>query len=947
MAIHGRWRARLVAALWLAAAPLAAAELFVAVDGDDHGSGTLEKPFATLGRAAAVAREAKGAEPVTVYLRGGVYYLPETLVLDARDSRVVWRAYGEEKAVLSGGREVTGFQPWRDGIYVADVKALGLSKLNVPTEPFYQETPGFELSFNGKIMTLARWPNHDPADIRGGEWAYHLGAPEGDKSRKTFKYYGDRPGTWQRPEEAVVCVFAGWDWHCQDVPMKSVAPEKHEITLATPASYDFVAGRRYYVRNVFEELDAPGEWYYDRKAEKLYFMPPGDIGAGRVSVSYIETGIRLKGASGVTLRNLTLEDFRGSAVTVEGGENVLLAASVVRNTGLFALKIVGGKNHAVVGNDIYDTASGGVWCSGGDRKTLTPSGHQIVNNHIHHFGRMRRVYSVGIQINFNSVGVHVAHNLIHDAPHTAILFGRGNDHVIEYNDIFNVCDQTADCGAIYSGRDLAALGNLIRYNKIHDLDGYGQLRASAKSGIIQYSSHEQIMGVYCDDGGPADINGNIFYRIGYLGVTHGQNSRVENNIFVSDMMAGTGPYFGRLTDDPTRYANLEATRKSVPFDQSPWKERFPILKEPFPSLAWENNRFVNNVVSSEEPLPEYVALLYAVTPNYVIDKNLYWNHGGPVNFNIQLVGQKAASLLSWDKWRGAGFDAHSLVADPQFVDPANDDFQLRDGSPAYGLGFKRIPSELIGLFKDPLRASWPVEVKVRKVSGLGEIRTFRFPPTTPPVEYAVDWAKTPTQADGSLAPAEWDAVAGHYLLAQDDPCGRTAFPLRSKVWVKRGAAFLHVKVESPVDIEKGVKVGPTWGKNDAVELAVRNLARGAESPILALRGASDGTVSTYTQAELASRSRAPMRYLLGKAEAEAISKDCHFTAKTAGPQLWTAEWSVPLQALGVEGIAPAELAFNVSVFRSADNSFLSWRGTGGWTWLLDNNSALKLPGKNK
>jgi len=62
----------------------------------------------------------------------------------------------------------------------------------------------------------------------------------------------------------------------------------------------------------------------------------------------------------------------------------------------------------------------------------------------------------------------------------------------------------------------------------------------------------------------------------------------------------------------------------------------------------------------------------------------------------------------WESWQAQGLDTHSLVADPLFVDAANDDYQLRPDSPAFELGFKPIPFEKIGPYADPLRASWPI-----------------------------------------------------------------------------------------------------------------------------------------------------------------------------------------------------------------------------------------------
>ena len=60
---------------------------------------------------------------------------------------------------------------------------------------------------------------------------------------------------------------------------------------------------------------------------------------------------------------------------------------------------------------------------------------------------------------------------------------RGNDHVIEFNEIHHVALETGDVGAIYTGRDYTYRGNRIRHNFIHDTGGVGM----------------GSMGVYMDD----------------------------------------------------------------------------------------------------------------------------------------------------------------------------------------------------------------------------------------------------------------------------------------------------------------------------------------------------------------------------------------------------------------------------------------------------------------
>lgn len=65
--------------------------------------------------------------------------------------------------------------------------------------------------------------------------------------------------------------------------------------------------------------------------------------------------------------------------------------------------------------------------------------------------------------------------------------------------------------------------------------------------------------------------------------------------------------------------------------------------------------------------------------------------------------------LDLDGWRAKGLDEHSVIADPLFVNAAKDDYRLKGDSPALKLGFKPIPIEKIGPYKDELRASWPIK----------------------------------------------------------------------------------------------------------------------------------------------------------------------------------------------------------------------------------------------
>ena len=72
---------------------------------------------------------------------------------------------------------------------------------------------------------------------------------------------------------------------------------------------------------------------------------------------------------------------------------------------------------------------------------------------------------------------------------------------------------------------------------------------------------------------------------------------------------------------------------------------------------------------------------------------------GQVFFDDVRISE-AEPLDEWAAWQNAGWDKHSLVADPLFMDWKNDDFRLKPESPAFKLGFKKIPVEEIGVRKE-------------------------------------------------------------------------------------------------------------------------------------------------------------------------------------------------------------------------------------------------------
>ncbi|MCM8622180.1 MAG: right-handed parallel beta-helix repeat-containing protein [Candidatus Accumulibacter sp.] len=552
----------MVLVIWIALCELFAvslaygADLYVSPHGSDSNPGTVAKPFLTLERARDAARESRHDSPITIWLRGGTYIRASSFTLSVADSSVVYRGVAGENVRIIGGRPVGGFRQWRGSILQADLKKQGITDFGeLKPRGFHRPfKAALELFFNGRPMTLARWPN------RG--WA-HLGAATVVKSKDQFAYEGDRPSRWLKAPDGWVHGYWMWDWAESYDRIASIDPEAHIIRTDAPHGiYGYKAGQRWRALNLLEELDEPGEWYLDRSTGVLYFWPPASIAHAEVIASMLDQPlVKIDGASNVEFRDITFAYTRGDAILMHGGMHNLISHCTLFGIGKRAVTIEGGSDNGVEDSEIRDTGDGGILLDGGDRPTLSAAGHFAVRNHIHHFGRWVRTYTPAVQL--RGVGNRVVGNTLDHGPHMAVMLN-GNEHLVEHNDIHTVAMETGDVGAFYLGRDWTERGNTVRANYFHNL-GHGDVNA-----------------IYLDDCASGTIvDGNIIHRAHRaIVIGGGRDNRIINNkIIDSDIgiqfdARGLGwASFWFDGRDRTLFDRL----KAIPFESEPWRSRYPEL----------------------------------------------------------------------------------------------------------------------------------------------------------------------------------------------------------------------------------------------------------------------------------------------------------------------------------------------------------------------------------
>ncbi|MBM3492760.1 MAG: hypothetical protein FJX72_00330 [Armatimonadetes bacterium] len=730
----------------LAAAPSGAGPLVVHVapGGRDAWSGLAavpgkrgSGPVATLERARDVIRAMRASGPLSgaarIVVHPGAYRLRRTLALTERDSDVWIEASRPGTATVTGSAPVRGWTRVRPGLYVADLAKQGFSDFRFR-----------ELFLRGRRQVLARFPNRDSAAPLSGGFLYVHETASREKDSFHFRP-GQIPWTrWGDRSQAEVNLFPYHCWDHNIIRIADVADDACRIELRHPVAGTIQVGNRYFIQNVRGALDAPGEWYCDRRTGELTFRPPdGRAPAdGEVTVPVIENLIELSGTPAALIRNvriagLRLTGARMDAVTLEGARNCSVIGCSITGVGGIGVN-VGLLRNASKGIGLPWRKPGGISAQyhSGDRALLFShpcEGCKVAGNDIVSVGGdavvLRGERNVADNNRISANGLYdmvcaavtvcgdenrVSHNTIHDTPRDGV-FVSGGRNVIERNDIRRAMMNTADNAAIALRQHnpdlaMAARGNVIRHNRIRDVVGYGCFPHCTHPGD-GYAAPFCGFGIYLDSYiSGVTVAGNLIARCGgpNLFIQFGGDNTVENNIVVQ------GPSQRLQFDSLVLFGTFlygDAAARHRP--------------SVGPNVL-RRNVFVD---ASTEGVLYRVGHWDAATRSdpaqALFENNLVWRFGKPV----RVVMHPSEECRSWGEWQQRGQDAGSTLADPMFVDAARDDYRLKPGSPAAALGLGPVVAELsrAGVYRSPDRASWPVVVPARSPE---RHRSFRFPPSS-------------------------------------------------------------------------------------------------------------------------------------------------------------------------------------------------------------------------
>ncbi|MDD2597898.1 MAG: right-handed parallel beta-helix repeat-containing protein [Kiritimatiellae bacterium] len=568
-----------------AALPASPVVFFVAPNGSDTNPGTRKAPFATLMQARDAIRALKktagglAVGGVTVYLRGGRYTMDKPFELTSADSGqynapVVYAAYRKETPIFDGGFAVKKFSKVRDPetlarlpeeargkVYCADLRAQGFKDFTP------QQGYGFgarserirAVYADQRLMPVARWPNSTRIPI----------AELLPDNELAFKVESDRLARWSMAQEIMVDGFWYYLWAGLAVPVASVDPAAGVITLANKPNYGLKAGRPFFVMNLLEEIDQPGEWYIDTASGLLYIWLQKHPWFTKVVVSERQRPfIKADGVQDLIIQGLTFQYGQDRAAAFNHCVNLNITGCRFHGFGGTPLMVLNAANAKIYGNQLDTLGHGGMRVTGGKRKNLTSGGIVIENNEVGHFGLSAKTYVPAILL--EGVGAKVRHNWFHHAPSSALRI-EGNDHLVEYNLGEFLVQESDDQGAIDMWGNASYRGCVMRYNHWRDV-GAGD--APCGQAGIRFDDAISGMVVY----------GNIFERtsngnFGGVQIHGGQMNIIDNNIFIDCKHAVSfSPWsqerFSKYISEETKAKLYTEVNIALP----PYSNRYPSLQ---------------------------------------------------------------------------------------------------------------------------------------------------------------------------------------------------------------------------------------------------------------------------------------------------------------------------------------------------------------------------------
>ena len=349
-----------------------------------------------------------------------------------------------------------------------------------------QLTPSVAISVDTPQRNGTHFPQYS-LQVGGSNAVFDPPESPGTYTMSTGLQYSPSEGfasrSWKNPKTGVVHTFHSHHWGNFQYIVDERDEKNQQLKWTQGGFQDRTGdahGAEWFVENIFEELDAPGEWFYDETEKKLYLYPNGtDVATSGIG-TMLHRLFHIQGSMdrpvyNITLMNITFTQteptflqryevpsggdwsiHRGGAVFVEGadgftmqkcrfhspGGNALFLSNYIRNAIIESNEFIytGDSAIAAVGSvDLIDGTNGN-----------QPRGTKIVGNLVHEIGIYGKQVSAFVQS--LACQSELTGNVFFNGPRAGINFndGLGGGNRLENNLIFNMVRETNDHGPFNS-----------------------------------------------------------------------------------------------------------------------------------------------------------------------------------------------------------------------------------------------------------------------------------------------------------------------------------------------------------------------------------------------------------------------------------------------------------------------------------------------------------------
>ena len=694
--------------------------IFVAPWGLDSNPGTYSWPKATMQGAADAIKNYKLANGLpegglNVYFRGGHYYFTSTATFNndqsgEADKPVTLKPYNGEQVIFDGSVQLENSN-FALVTAQAELDRLGTGAAGNVYSCYISDSSlrtrlsdAFAvLDLDGQMAQVSRYPNLGNVHIKtvldvgavytegrtpGEPPVYSMDDPIGPE----FTIKETNAARWQAEYQTVkkarLSGYLSNDWYKESQMIARVNAGAVKLLAYTRYETVSTGARRFYVLNLMCELDAPGEWYFDESANKLYVWPYQPINLqSNIGVWNGPEFLR------IYCSNVNFEDFiiqgttTGAAgsgmVTFFAGDNTKFSGCTFRNTSRPAVSFMTNTtstNSGITGCDIYDVTThlnlyGGV----ANASQITGAGNYAVNCH---FTQVQSRDYAGV-INARGVGNIFRNNLVHNFLGDAIKPG-GNDNIVELNEVFNCGVETGDGGAIYWAAQMPSYGNIFRNNFLHHIMCTPGLHPRG--------------GMYPDQLDAGDtFEQNVFYKTAHRAIllNGGAGHSVLRNVFLEGYIGiyQTESYAQQSYDDIPLYDNGTLTRGDV--GDYIWR-----TEQIVGSGGWNNEPWLSHYPMFALVMNQEMMRFWPIE-NYYIDNMFCGNTGS--NFQYRYTSTSTTTNIDSTPSYIHKSGNRDITMDV-FENPAVMNYKFTDSAPSWA---PDIPFEDMGLYIGDGRKSMP------------------------------------------------------------------------------------------------------------------------------------------------------------------------------------------------------------------------------------------------